>query len=392
MRPQSPAYATPIPQTYPGGNAPEPDDEESDDALDHFDAERFHPDVLRTAKHGLMAACLAETPREFLLACSQACAPILAVGGARSAMTLLRSMLGTAGSVADGFMDTIDPTVLVTLAESLGLKGDALDPIKAFVTDAVARKAAEKAASQYVRCGTAGCYPPSAGVVQGADPDGVFTIRPITMVTEYADRTEFRVVLKGADGASVKCTKSDSGYFVEAPTSLPVAAFTTSIIGGVATMPVGTVLKYRGTIPTHSGLCGGELPAGEPTVTWDAATESLVLTFARQNVVPVPISVPPQPAAMNEAAWRERTIDAILGFSADVGFDVPGGVASDAAGKAAELRAHLTTLTVDGLCGAYADVVARMLAAHPERSDGVKTVSATLFAADVASLLARPIA
>lgn len=383
---QPPAYATQaIPQTYPGGNAPPPPDEEQeDDALDPFDADRFHPDVLRAAKHGLMAALIAETPREFIQACTQACGPMIAVGSARSFVSTLRSFLGAAGAVADGLMDEVDPAAFVSIAEAFGIKGEALDQIKAYVADYAARKAAEKAAGPY-RCGTVGCFTPMpreyAGVVRGTDHDGVTAIIPHSTIDEYADRTEVRVGLKGADPAKVKCTKSNGGYFVEAPTSLPVVAFASSILGGGA-MPTGTVLMYRGTIPMYRSLCNGGVdgPTGEPTVTWDAATESLVITFARANVVAVKINVPPtvadpiSPFAPAGDAHVDHAIEmmqAIMDLAEGVGYDVPGGSASDAEGKATELNRYIATLNTGGLRNVLRDLVQRTIAAYPEREAAV---------------------
>ena len=337
-----------------------------DDTLDNL-----NPDVLRAAKRGLMASLAAESPREFLVACWQSCSPMLQIGAARGMMDSLRSFARGAGTVADGLLDEVDPAVLVSIAEALGIKGEQLDPIKAWATDASARRAAEKMADR-VRCGTVGCVPygsPSAGILRGVDPDGVTVITPHTTAQEYADRTEVTVSLRGADPSKVSCTKSDDGFFVEAPTSLPIVEFL-PLHGGVG-LPTG-VLKYRGTIHTHGGHCTATALTGEPVARWDAASESLVLTFARQNVQPVVIEVPP-PAGGRDNRHAEMAAF-VMRFADVVGFATPNGTASDAEAKSLELLAYLVSLDERGMLAALDDVTARMLAAHPERAAEVNAV------------------
>ena len=214
---------------------------------------------LRAAKNGLMAALAASTPREFVLACSQACALLVAEAGAKS---IAKSLRKTVQTFADATAD-VDPTKLLDLVESLGV-----DPmVLAGFRDAFKRtgKKAPCGASKCPGgpCPGGRCEAPAGGSAAPAE----VVLRPVVRVHEYADRTEERVMVAGCSRESVRLTKSSGCYFIEAKTNAGVT--------------------FRGAIPSVMASMGREA-----IVSWDEESGELVLTFPREAVEEVSIEAP----------------------------------------------------------------------------------------------------
>ena len=221
---------------------------------------------LRAAKRGLMAALAAETPREFVLACSQACSMIVADAGAK---VLAKSFRKTVSALASA-TDDIDPTMIVDLFESLGLKGERLEAVRtAMQNRKVAAAVAKKGAT--APCGAGKCPGgacPAQACGSATSPAGEpaeVVLRPVVAVSEYADRTEVRVAC-GCERENVRLTKSALGYFVEAKTSAGIT--------------------FRGPV---TSFLAAERAAD---VTWDEKGCELVLTFPRSAVEWVTIKAP----------------------------------------------------------------------------------------------------
>lgn len=219
---------------------------------------------LRAAKRGLMAALAAETPREFVLACSQACSLIVADAGAKA---LVKSFRKTVGALASA-TDDIDPTMVVDFFESLGLKGERLEAMRtAMQTMKVAEQKGATAPCGAGKCPGGAC--PAQACGSAAAPAGEpaeVVLRPVVSVGEYADRTEVRVAC-GCERENVRLTKSALGYFVEAKTSAGIT--------------------FRGPVTSFIAAHGDDV-----ATTWEAATCELVLTFPRIAVEEVPIEAP----------------------------------------------------------------------------------------------------
>lgn len=218
---------------------------------------------LRAAKRGLMAALAAETPREFVLACSQACSLIVADAGAKA---LVKSFRKTVGALADATQE-LDPMMVVDLFESLGLKGERLEALRTAAQGMKGAAAGATAPSGEGRCPGGAC--PAQACGSAADHAGApadMVMRPVVVAREYADRTEVRVVVGGCERENVRLTKSASGYFVEAKTNAGIT--------------------FRGPVTSFFAVqC-------DAVVTWDAAECELVLTFPRSAVEEVPIEAP----------------------------------------------------------------------------------------------------
>ena len=219
---------------------------------------------LRAAKRGLMAALAAETPREFVLACSQACSMIVADAGAK---VLAKSFRKTAQALASA-TDDLDPTMIVDFFESLGLKGERLEAMRtAMQTMKVAAQKGAAAPCGAGKCPGGACPAQACGSAAGpaGEPEEV-VLRPVVAVSEYADRTEVRVAC-GCERENVRLTKSALGYFVEAKTSAGIT--------------------FRGPVTSFIAAHGDGV-----VTTWEAATCELVLTFPRIAVEEVPIEAP----------------------------------------------------------------------------------------------------
>jgi hypothetical protein len=217
---------------------------------------------LRAAKNGLMAALAASTPREFVLACSQACSLFVAEAGAKS---IAKSLRKTVQTFADATAD-LDPAMIVDLFESLGLKGEQLDVLR------VAAEQVARAKGAAAPCGAGKCPggPCPGGRCEapagGAAAPAEVVLRPVVSVSEYADRTEVRVAC-GCERKNVRLTKSALGYFVEAKTSAGIT--------------------FRGPVTSFIAAHGDGV-----VTTWDEATCELVLTFPREAVEEVSIEAP----------------------------------------------------------------------------------------------------
>ena len=186
-------------------------DEASGLADDYADLERDErkrlrsEEQLRAAKRGLMAALAAETPREFVLACSQACSLIVADAGAKA---LAKSFRKTVGALADATQD-LDPMMVVDLFASLGLKGERLEALRTAAQGmkgavAVAQKSAT-APCGAGRCPGGAC--PAQACGSAADHAGApaeVVLRPVVTASEYAGHTEVRVVLGGCERENVQ--------------------------------------------------------------------------------------------------------------------------------------------------------------------------------------------
>ena len=173
---------------------------------EHDDRSRLRSEEqLRAAKRGLMAALAAETPREFVLACSQACSMIVADAGAK---VLAKSFRKTVGALADATQD-LDPMMVVGLFASLGRKGGRLGALRAAAQGmkgavAVAQKSAT-APCGAGRCPGGAC--PAQACGSAADHAGApaeVVLRPVVTASEYAGRTEVRVVLGGCERENVQ--------------------------------------------------------------------------------------------------------------------------------------------------------------------------------------------
>lgn len=230
-------------------------------------------------------------------------------------------------------------------------------------------------------------YAPAGGWVPSGPPPndaGEIVIRPMESTAEFADRTEIRVHLAGVDPAKITLTKSDAGYFIDAVSALPVMEYLAEhslprgVYGpsGVPMAPptIKGTLVFRGSL----GICRACVTVtGEPVVSWDAAKSELVMTYAKADVVPVSIAVPPTvtraevDAAMANAERALRASDTaevmrLATGDRGVGVTVPNGQASDEAGKVKELTTYLATLSPEALHAVLLDVRTRYDAAYPK--------------------------
>lgn len=327
----------------------EPDDQSLQDRT--FNT---HPETLSAAKKGLYAALAASTEREFVVACASAVSPWAARG-------LLFSLIDGIDDAAGSIAAALTPEAVESFAETLGIGGPA-------ITAAIEKL--KKAREPRGGCVGGGCFPTASeiteGFVRSVTKDGTALVAPIVTRNEFSDRVVVRIGLRGADKSAVRLTKSNEGFFVEAPTSLHADAF-------IAPPSVRAIARcvYSSALTPHIYQAGASsIPDVAPVVTWDGDT--LVLTF-NWEVESIPVPVPAAPVDK-----RAARIALAKKLAAEVGFSVPGSEASDEAGKAAELDEYLKAADDVGVIHALSTIISSYLVAYPERGAAVEAELAPL--------------
>ena len=319
--------------------------------------------MLRQAKLGLYGALAAETPDDFVGVISAITIPLL----------LPRIVKGVKQMVRDAG-DTISTDQILGIAETLGVPRDAIVAIEGAVTKAKAERVVDDArASVEGVCGKGGCAAPTAVPMTPPVVNGEIVVRPYATAREFADRYETRVTLKGVKREDVVLTRADDGYFIEAPSSATYAEAVTPpgiIFPRSVIAPKGVRVVYRGPVGYGGmGLIGLSNDYPHADVSWDG--DELVLTFARKNVERVEI-------AADTTDKREARIDLALRLATDVGFTVPGGVASGVEERAREIETYLRGASDVDLLAALTEIVKQTEAAYPERSIAVESAFAAV--------------
>jgi hypothetical protein len=309
-----------------------------------------HPETLSSAKKVLYAALAADTEREFVMACASAVSPWVARG-------LLFSLAETLDDAAVSIAASLTPEAVESFAETLGIGGPAI---------AAAIEKLKKAREPRGGCVGGGCFDATEGFVRSVTKDGTALVVPIVTRNEFSDRAVVRVGLRGADKSAVRLTKSNEGFFVEAPTSLRADAF-------VAPPSARDIARcvYSSALTPHIYQAGASsIPDVAPVVTWDGDTLVLTFNWAVESI-PVPI-----PAASVDK--RAARIALAKKLAAEVGFSVPGSEASDEAGKAAELDEYLKAADDVGVIHTLSSIIGGYLVAYPERTAAVEAELAPL--------------
>lgn len=292
-----------------------PVDDVEEETYSRLDA--MNPESLRSAKLSLYGALAAETPRQYCTVLLSSMAPYFMVMLGEA----MRDLAGEIGS------DDILAGIL-EVAEKNGMKGPPIDALK----DLLAAKKAQ----------VPGPFPSGYSCIRPptqVDPDGTLVLPLEESHRSLADRDEIRVHLPGVHFPAVKVTRSDAGYFVEAPVTplLPDGFAPKRVFRGM----VRNVCLYA-MLPRLGAL---ESEFQTVTIAWDPSKEELVFAYVRKNVERVNIEVPTAPAWTTATFDRATTIAAIVEIAkSGVSFDVPGASLVVGSGDPAELAAYLATV------------------------------------------------